>query len=291
MRNLRYWLAALCIWLAILYNLERWNEPINIASFFYVYVLIIVVAILITSWPQKQRRRWLFLACLLPYLLLKIYFGYPLGNQFLPITITEIAALFVTIVLTCNVATYASVLQEAVIELTTNHLYRGTYSFDVGQGEIYREIRRARRYERPATLLAISPTISSQKLSHNRFSKEMQEELVKRYVGGQIVRMLKEELPDCDVIAQRNDHLIVLLPEIDRQTSDDVVNCLRIAARENLGLEFAIGVSSFPDQAVTFESLLEQAESGMKDAARPGSSYDSALFDRPQKLDQVASTD
>jgi len=291
MRNFRYWLAALCIWLAILYNLERWNEPINIASFFYVYVLIIVVAILIVPWLQKQRRRWLFLACLLPYLPLKIYFGYPLGGGHLPITITEIAALFVTIILTRQVAAYARVLQEAVIELTTNHLYRGTYSFDVGQGEIYREIRRARRYERPATLLAISPTTSSQKLAHNRFSKEMEEELIERYVGGQVVRLLKEELPDCDVIAQRNDHFIILTPETDGQTSDVVVNRLRVAAREKLGLELVIGASSFPDEAVTFESLLQQAENEMEDAASSGDSYEAEIFDRPQKIDQLASTD
>jgi hypothetical protein len=288
---MRYWLAALCIWLATLYNLERWNEPINIASFFYVYLLVVVVAILLIPWLQHQRRRLLFLIVLPPYFLLKIYFGYPLGGHSLPITVTEIAALFITIILVRQVVFYARILQEALVELTSNHFYHGTYNFEDGQGQIYREIRRARNYERPATLLAIRPTKYTRQLTLNRFVKEAQEETVKRYIGGRIAQMLKEELPDSDVITQRNNHFIVLMPEIDRRASDEIINQIHAAAKDKLGLEFAIGASSFPGEAITFESLLDKAEQEMKNAEEASNSYDSSLFSGTQPLDQAASAD
>jgi hypothetical protein len=199
--------------------------------------------------------------------------------------------MLLTIILVRQVALFAREFREAAVELTSNQFYNGTYGFDDGQGQFYREIRRARRYARPATLLAISATASSQKLSLNRFVKEAQDEIVKRYVDGRVARTLKEELPDCDVIAQRNDHFIILLPEIDRQELDGILNRLHTAAKEKLSLEFIIDSSSFPDEAITFESLLERAENDMENAAESETSMpDVSLADREHLTRQPAPT-
>ena len=56
---------------------------------------------------------------------------------------------------------------------------------------------------------------------------------------------------------------MVLLPEADRDDALEVMSRLRTAGQESLGLELEIGVATFPDEAVTFETLLQNAEEEM----------------------------
>jgi hypothetical protein len=62
----------------------------------------------------------------------------------------------------------------------------------------------------------------------------------------------------------------VLLPELSRKSLPDVIDNLKVALSDNLGLDARIGVSMFPDEAVTLESLVEKAVAAM-DQATPGS--------------------
>jgi hypothetical protein len=56
---------------------------------------------------------------------------------------------------------------------------------------------------------------------------------------------------------------VIVLPEINRESVAEVIQRLESAAKENLGLELSFGVSTFPDEEVTFEKLLECAETEM----------------------------
>ncbi|MCA9963675.1 MAG: diguanylate cyclase, partial [Anaerolineales bacterium] len=94
--------------------------------------------------------------------------------------------------------------------------------------------------------------------------EEAQREILDAYVSARIANLLVEQLKDYDVITQRDRHFIVLLPETDNDKVSEIVDRLKRTAREQLGLEFKIGLSTFPDEAVTFERLLEQAEAKME---------------------------
>lgn len=267
MKHLRYWVAAICVWFFFLYNVERLGHPINIASFVYPFTLICAVAIILLPRLHHIPVYWLFLPTLPVFFLLKVGLGYQIGGRNLPITVTEICAIALSVILSSQIAWRLESLREAVSMLTTAHLEKGTYPFSVGQGRIYREIRRARRYQRPASLLAISATCESMEASVNRFIQEAQREIIQKYIAARVAHLLVEELQDSDVITQLNDHFVTLLPETGRETVAEVVKRLETAAQEKLGLKFQIGVSTFPDEAVTFESLLEQAETKMRAAA------------------------
>ena len=97
-----------------------------------------------------------------------------------------------------------------------------------------------------------------------RFVKDAQQEIIHQYVAARIAGMLMVELQDCDVITRRNNHFVALLPEASRESVDTLVQKLETAAQEQLGLKLKIGLSTFPDEAVTFESLLENAEAKME---------------------------
>jgi hypothetical protein len=269
-KQLLFWVVGLCTWLSVFYNLERWNQPINIASFVYVYVAVLVAVVLLVRWFQRAPVFWTFLIALPAYFLLKVLLGYQIGGSALPITVTEVSAIGITIILARQVGSRVDELQKAVIELTIGSSRNPANVFSVDQGKIYREIRRARRYHRPAALMAVSATDESMKLTLHRFIREAQREITRKYVSARMASFLVKELDDFDIVTERDDHFIVLLPELSRKSLPELVDNLKAALNKNLGLDTRIGVSMFPDEAVTLESLVEKAVTAMEQA--PGSS-------------------
>lgn len=263
MKRLRLWLVGLCAWFFFLFNLERLGVYFDLASF--IYVMSFAVAVLIILLPPLQRISpiWLLAASLLPYFILKIQLGYPLDSDVLPIVITEACAIGVTIFLAGHLGRRLESIRETLAGLTIGNLGGEAEPFATGQARIYSEIRRARLYERPATLLAISASKESTELSINHFMREAQRGIIKQYIAARISELLVEELHDCDIVAQRNNHFITLLPETTPESVHSVIERIREKAAKELNLHLNIGLAAFPDEAVTFESLLSIAEAQM----------------------------
>lgn len=263
MRKSRFWLVSTFLWFFFLYNIERLGEPINIASFVYVYAVICAALIILIPFVHILPFYLPSLFAMAPYFAIKYLLGYEIFGQNLPLTITEICFIAITIFLTSKVGRNIGKLDQVVSELTITPLLEGTHSFQSGQGKIYREIRRARHYHRPAALLAISFSDESVENSLDQFLQEVQRKIAREYIAARLANFLVEELQDTDVITKRNSHFITLLPETSRDNIVDIVRRLQADAKEKLGLNLRIGTSTFPDESVTFERLLERAEAEM----------------------------
>lgn len=263
MKKSRFWLVSTFIWFFFLYNVERLGEPINIASFVYVYTVVCAGLIILIPWVHKFPFYLPSLVAMAPYFSIKHLMGYEIFGQNLPLTITEICFIAITIFLTSKIGRIMAKLDQVVSELTIAPLLQGTHSFESGQGKIYREIRRARHYHRPAALLAITLSDESIENSLDPFLQEAQRKIAREYVSARLANFLVEELQDTDVITKRNNHFVTLLPETSRDNIVDIVRRLQVDAKEKLGLNLRIGTSTFPDESVTFERLLERAEAEM----------------------------
>ncbi|MDX1415154.1 MAG: hypothetical protein R3293_13235 [Candidatus Promineifilaceae bacterium] len=286
MKNLRYSLIAICAWFFFLYNIEKLFGVVNIATF--VYVLVFVYAVLIILFRPLQRiplYGLLFLS-LIPYMILKIEAGLSISGTGLPIVVTEVCIIWITVVLIRQMACGLEGILEAITNLTVGRREQRTDPFDTGQSQIYHEIRRSRRFQRPATLLALSASERSVQVSLDRFIKDAQREIVDRYVEARVANFLTTELDDLNIILQRDDHFVILLPEVDRERAHEIINQLKAAGQENLGLDFQIGVATFPDEAVTFETLLQNAEEGM---ASPVSENNSEMSFSPAQVNSAIS--
>ncbi len=265
MKRLRFILICIIAWLFFFYNIERLSEPINIASFVYVYTAAIAIIMLVVPPLYNVSLIWPYLISLVPFFAIKYYLGYQIGGAHLPFTITEMCAIGITMLLVGVLLRELKDLRDAVDNLTISQLDKGTYPFETGQGAIYREIRRARAAERQAALVAISITDESLQGSINRFIEEAQRDIIQKYISARVAHLLIGELRDYDVITKRDNHFVALLPELDREKANEVVTKLEAAAKEKLGIYLKFGVSTFPDEAVTFEMLLENAEARMND--------------------------
>lgn len=268
MRRLQIAIIILVGWLLFFFNIERLSEPINIASFVYVLVALCAIFVILTP-VYRLPLSWIFAAILPVYIFLKEYLGYQFFGRNLPLTVTELVSIGVTLVLGHIVMREVADAREAVARLTLSQLREG-FPFEVGQSLIYREIRRARVNDRPLALLSIAPEKASLATAVDRFVREAQEEIMTRYIEARIADMLIDELQDFNIVTQRNDHFIALLAETTPENVEKTISQLRAASLEKLGVQLKIGHAVFPGEAVTFEQLVSSAERRMLDPQSNG---------------------
>jgi diguanylate cyclase (GGDEF)-like protein len=123
------------------------------------------------------------------------------------------------------------------------------------------EMTRARRYDRPLTLLLIGVdgwgTLLAERGRRGAFD-----------LLSTLATRVRRLLRDVDAIGLRGDgRLAVLLPETPLDGALVVAVRIQQAALEEVGLKARIGAAVFPDDAVTVEALLLEAEAGL-DLAR-----------------------
>ncbi len=271
MKQIRYWLAAYFLWLFLLYNIERLSEPINLASFVYVFTLASGLAILFLRFLQRIRLYWLFLLAMPPYLLLKMWLGYSLLGKGLPLTVTEICAIWFTIFLSWQITKQIREINETVYRLIIGHNHTDLQPFEIRQSQIYREIRRARQHQEPGSLIAVSVNAYSLQANFDQIIQKLKKELAQRYANAQLSKLLLTRLHSTDIVSQRNNHFVVFLPETGKAETAKVAARIQNMSSQDLGLTVNIGVSTFPDDATTFEGLLSIAEGKMVSAtSEPG---------------------
>jgi len=256
---MRFLVAILVIWLFLFYNIERLSRPINITNVAYVFVpLMAVLTILVTR--LRKVPLWMLLVVSIPvFLVIKAWVKSRVWGTSLPLTVTEVCVIAVTTILAHWVSDVVSEFESAVAHITIGQADALPEPFSTGQAEMYREMKRARHHQRPLALMSIGIEEQSVQVALDRMVQEAQRAMMKRYVLSDVARRLCEELENYNIIAQRNDHFLILLPEVTSEQLIGLVGQLRQAISEQVGVALQVGTASFPDDAVTFESLVEKA--------------------------------
>ena len=254
----RLWLAAALLWflgLSFLVgfgHVARWGVyPVALA-----WALLVVLS--------KRARRvspWLVGAlAAATYLAANAVAGAPL---LAPSSAFEIVALVGTVVVARGLAGCEDQLEQAVRFSLSGDLPTESRAADAGHNKLYTELRRARAHERPVSLLAIAPA-GTGSARMDPLVEEIVRDHVRDYVRARLAELLSSEMRDFDILAVHHDHLVTMLPETSTEQAMHFVRRLRAGAREQLGLELDVGLSSFPAQEVTLDALLERAESAMR---------------------------
>jgi len=265
MKRLRLLVAMLITWLILFYSIERLSEPINISRVAYPFAPLL--ALLIVLVPRLRKTPlWILLTVPTPiFLVLKAWAGYRVWGTGIPLTITEICAIAVTTILAYLVSNGVNEFERAIAHITIGSSDKLPDSFSTGQAEMYREVRRARRHQRPLALVAIGIEEDSIQIALDRMVQEVQQVMMKRYVLSSVAKTLCNELEDYNIIAQDNSHFLVLLPETISEQLPSLVDRLRKAVSEQVGVALRVGTASFPQDTVTFESLVEKAVAEMNE--------------------------
>jgi GGDEF domain-containing protein len=260
---MRFLVAILIIWLFLFYNIERLSRPIDITKVAYIFMPLMAVFVILIPRLRGVPLGVLLAVPVLVFLVLKTGFGFPVWGLSLPLTVTEVCAIAVTTILARWVSNGVDEFERAIARITIGPFGRLPEPFSMGQAEMYREVKRARHYQRPLALMAIGVEEQSIQVALDRMVREVQQAMMKQYVLSDVARRLCEELEEYNIIAQRNDHFLALLPEVTSQELADIASRMYQAVFEQVGVALRIGTASFPNDALTFDSLVEKAVRAM----------------------------
>ncbi|MCH7989367.1 MAG: hypothetical protein IID46_09505 [Planctomycetes bacterium] len=122
--------------------------------------------------------------------------------------------------------------------------------------DLYREVHRARHFNRPLSLAVLSPTLI-----------RPDARLPARISGDQLVKADIEILGDslagqinsCDILMFRDGLFVLVLSETELALAEGVMTRLASVAETRHGVSLSIGIAGFPNEEVTLTGLWELA--------------------------------
>jgi len=259
MKRMRFLVATLVLWLFSLAIIEGLGQPLVITGL--TYALLFTVAILIILVPGLSKiPLWALLVVpILAHLALAGWMMSSVWAASPTVVVTEICALVSTIVLARSVSMGVSEFESAVAHITLGETGKLPESLLRERDEIYREVRRARNHQRPLALMAIRVDDKSVETALDRMVQETQQAMMKQYVLSGVFKTLCGELEDYNIIAKYDDHFLVLMPEATPDKLPHLIQWLRRTVSRQVGVTLQIGAASLPEDALTYESLVEKA--------------------------------
>jgi hypothetical protein len=259
MVRLRYWFIIFTGWLVFLFNIERLIRPVDITKYTYVFVTLVALVILLVPGAQRVSI-WLLTGIpSLLLVLLQIWTRDPvLGAEF-PVTITEICGVVLTGIFAKEMNRDLHDFEGVVSKIAINHAGFSITPFEQEQRVMYKELKRARLYKRPLSLLRIHLNSASLQKELPHILENYKQGLINQMALASVVKALDRALFETDIIAYYENSLIIVLPELDAANLSKVVQKIQKTAKDDTEFDLEIGAANYPQDAVTFESLLEIA--------------------------------
>lgn len=273
MKNLRLSVIGLVIGLSILFNIERLDFEaenfIDIDSF--VYVLALIAVVFTIGVPILQRAtisvlmgEWAGIYYLSKLSLLLFFNGRPLfGGVYTYLSITELALLLIVVLLAHKVATPLQEFKEAVESITFKNINKRIKPITEADEEIQLEMFRSRHNHHPLSVVLVELEPESLQTALHHAVQEVQQAMLSNYVINNIAHTLSKYLRRTDLILEHREQgrFLIMCPDTTAEDLKLLVEYIQAVAAEQLGTSIACGVATFPDEAITFEELVKQAES------------------------------
>jgi len=289
MKRLRVWTTILIIWLIFLFNIERINSPINIRDYTYVFVALTAVVTLMLP-RLKWFSYWILLAAsIVAFLVYKGLWGRDLIlGLALPLTVTQVSAIVLTAIIARQINAGLREFEDVINSITFGQIGARPKPFSEMQSTIYNELKRARRYHRPLSIVSLKISEQSIQVALPKMIKAVQQAMMKEYVFANVSRILDDSIDDFGTITLRNNHFLVVLPEKTSHEASLVAQKLAEVIGAKMELNLQTGMANFPDDAITFEALIEQAISDVDQKFSPHLKQDKQLTPSDEPKQELA---
>jgi len=121
------------------------------------------------------------------------------------------------------------------------------------------ELRRSRRYHRPLSLVVIESESEDQKTTREML-RSIQHDLLNRFTSARVGQIIDDRVRQTDLVMR--DHrgrFVVLCPETELENTILLAKRIAQAVKERTNLHVLWGVAAFPEEALTFDDLLQKA--------------------------------
>jgi GGDEF domain-containing protein len=131
------------------------------------------------------------------------------------------------------------------------------------------ELTRSRRYHRPLSVVMVQSESDDEKLIREAF-KNIQHDLMSRFTSARVGQIIDDRVRQTDlVLRDYKGRFIVLCPETDLANASLLARRISQAIKERTSLRVLWGVAAFPDEALTFDDLLQKARERLVDSTSP----------------------
>lgn len=284
MKRLRFSMLLLIFIIGIFLNIERVDigsefDIVNLQSFVYILAFFAIFSTLLI--PEKYRLSPFVLTIIwwAIYFFAKftVFYEHPiLGGVYTYLTVTELAMLTMLVLVSNRVAGDLFDVEETVANVTLEDVSDRVRRIDQAKDEIAKEFARSRRYDSPISVMVVKVHPENVEFNLKRTAEEIMQGMLKRYATNKLVRLLDRELRRTDLVLERSrdDQIVLVLPETSTSGTDILSDRIRGTVQEQLGIKVSTGYASFPDEALTFDDLLNQAESQSDTLQVEGESVD-----------------
>ena len=271
MKQLRNSILVLIAALTFFFNIERIDyhnsDLINVSTFAYALAAVALVCSVLFRrlWRLNSLPLILFwqaIYLVMNLLLLKRGFA---GNL-IYVYVTEVAFLSLLVFLVQRVTRPLVDFEEAVETFTFAGLDRPHAALMESMDEIRKQMSLCRRHDRPLSVIVVKQKEPALEVLRNQAVLQVQQAMMGRYAAHRVLRALDQQLRRTDLFVQNGDgRFLIVCPETSGESLQTLVERIRFAVRDQLGVSVVCGSASFPDVALTFDELLAKAEASVKD--------------------------
>lgn len=269
MTNLKkslFWITFYLIIILVLAQLDRADRPIiNFVAYFYLSAMFIVpVMIFVPSLHKVSVALPMIFWGAVYVALLRIIDRSNTGSTNAEVVVIELILLEVGVWLSYQLAVAIEGSESLMDILAQGTFPHRAIELDAASEQIKTEFGRSRRYHRPLSLLVIHAVPKDEEVVREML-KSLQRDVLARLSNARIGQAVGETIRQTDLLL--HDHtgrFIVLCPETNLESAAFLAARVCTIVEERTGLRTNYGVSSFPDEALTFEDLLRTARDRSK---------------------------
>ncbi len=272
MKNLRRLTVIWLISLTILFNIEKLDvgaqNLINIDAFVYLLGFIAVASIIAIPAAQRLNSIILVVSWIGIYVGSKFFLSSRpfFGGMHTYLTITEATLLITPIWISYRFAQAIHDFESAVMNITlVNNSDRVRHLKEANE-DIEVEMFRSRNSHQPLSVVVVEPKPESVQVALHQAVEEVQQTMMYSYVINSMAQRLSKYLRRTDLILEQRDQgrFIILCPDTNSRELKLITEYIETIADLELGVAIKCGTATFPDQALTFEELVHQAQNRLQ---------------------------
>src|SRR5215208_5858571 len=265
MTNLKRSFFGAAIYLALIFVLGQFDSAdrplINFANYFYIAV---ITALPLTLFFPKISRVSVYLplffwAGVYLVLLQVINRNYSANKGELSVIVLEFMLLEIGVWLAHQLALQIGHAESIMDALALSAFPNRARDIDSESQRIKIELTRSRRYHRPLSVVMIQCESEDEKTTREKL-RSVQQDLLSRFNSARVGQIIDDYVRQTDlVLRDYRGRFIVLCPETDLPGASLLAKRISQAIKERNSLRTLWGVAAFPDEALTFEDLLQKA--------------------------------
>jgi GGDEF domain-containing protein len=274
MTNLKrsfFWAAIYLALIFVFGQSDYAGRPIiNFASYFYLAVLVAVpVTLFFPSISRVSAYVPLLIWAGVYLVLLQIINRNNSANTGeLPVIVLEFMLLEVGVWFAHQLALQISHAESVMDALALSAFPNRANDIDSENQRIKIELTRSRRYHRPLSVVVIESESDDEKTTREML-KSIQHDLLNRFTSARVGQIIDDRIRQTDlVLRDRRGRFIVLCPETDLENASLLARRIAQAVIERTSLHVLWGVAAFPEEALTFDDLLQKARERLIDSVQ-----------------------